>query len=394
MENPKMAKKVAGFFAKKGNKALASHEYREAAGKEKDTPAIAKREMKALKGAPAAMKNYEKKEHKSMGMACGGMTKRYAKGGAVKKMAMGGTPIPGGPVKSFTAPGGMAPGYGGGDSFTQTPPIKGVASPARAAGSGGMQDSMGGGMASRPMMTNPMATRPNPVGRVGVGMMAKGGAVKKYAKGGKTAFDVEFEKARAKGAGTKFTFGGKEIAAYRAGEEPESWHKGKSKAKSEAAPSKPAPSKAPAPRPTTQADTNRNIANAALESARMAARQQEKAARKREDAAMTPEQKFQRTLGENVADYGSLRQKSGASSSGPDYAGYPASKPKVDMEAAKRFSQLASQGGPMADYYAQQAKKFAGEGMNKGGAVRKYAKGGVVRGGGCATKGVGKGKFI
>jgi hypothetical protein len=85
MENPKMSKKVAGYFAKKGNKALASHEYREAAGKEKDTPAIAKREMKALKGAPAGMKNYEKKEHKAMGMKKGGMASCYAEGGMVKK---------------------------------------------------------------------------------------------------------------------------------------------------------------------------------------------------------------------------------------------------------------------------------------------------------------------
>ena len=85
----KMSKKVAGFFAKKGNKKLAAHERREAAGKEKDTPAIAKQEMKALKGAPAAMKNYEKKEHKSMGMACGGMTKKYAAGGAVRRPPAG-----------------------------------------------------------------------------------------------------------------------------------------------------------------------------------------------------------------------------------------------------------------------------------------------------------------
>ena len=182
MENPKMSKKVAGFFAKKGNKALASHEYREAAGKEKDTPAIAKREMKALKGAPAAMKNYEKKEHKAMGMKKGGMAGCYAKGGVVKKMAMGGipTPMPAGPVKGPMNPGSMAPGYGGGDSFTQSPlPVKGTAGPARAAGSGGMQ----GGMGARPMMTNPSPTRPNPVGRVNTMPMAKGGAVKKYAKG-------------------------------------------------------------------------------------------------------------------------------------------------------------------------------------------------------------------
>jgi len=97
MENPKMSKKVAGYFAKKGEKKLASHEYREAAGKEKDTPSIAKREMKALKGAPAGMKNYEKKEHKAMGMGMGmgmsgmsgykkgGMASCYAEGGMVKK---------------------------------------------------------------------------------------------------------------------------------------------------------------------------------------------------------------------------------------------------------------------------------------------------------------------
>lgn len=75
MENPKMSKKVAGFFAKKGEKALASHEYREAAGKEEDTKAIAKKEERALKGAPADMKDYESKEHKAMG---------YKKGGKIK----------------------------------------------------------------------------------------------------------------------------------------------------------------------------------------------------------------------------------------------------------------------------------------------------------------------
>jgi hypothetical protein len=75
MENPKMSKKVAGFFAKKGEKKLAAHEYREASGKEEDTKAIAKKEERALKGAPADMKEYESKEHKAMG---------YKKGGKVK----------------------------------------------------------------------------------------------------------------------------------------------------------------------------------------------------------------------------------------------------------------------------------------------------------------------
>lgn len=70
-----MVKKVAGFFAKKGEKGLAAHERREAAGKEKDTKAIAKREEAALKGAPKSMKDYESKEHKEMGFKKGGMPK-------------------------------------------------------------------------------------------------------------------------------------------------------------------------------------------------------------------------------------------------------------------------------------------------------------------------------
>ena len=89
MENPKMSKKVAGYFAKKGEKKLASHEYREAAGKEKDTPAIAKREMSALKGASSDMKDYEAKEHKAMGMSMGmkkgGMTGRTMKNGLMMR---------------------------------------------------------------------------------------------------------------------------------------------------------------------------------------------------------------------------------------------------------------------------------------------------------------------
>lgn len=42
-------------------------------------------------------------------------------------------------------------------------------------------------------------------------------------------FKQAFAEARAKGKGTKFTWKGKEIAAYKAGEEPESWKKGKAK---------------------------------------------------------------------------------------------------------------------------------------------------------------------
>ena len=189
-----MAKKVAGFFAKKGNKALASHEYREAAGKEKDTPAIAKREMKALKGAPADMKNYEAKEHKAMGMCSGGMTKKYAKGGGVEakgktqgkavRMAFGGMPtrMPAGPVKGPMNPGQMLGG-------TPSIPVKDMGARPTTVGSsvsgygGGDQGFTQSGMGARPAMVAP-AARPTPVGTVGVGMMAKGGSVKKYATGG------------------------------------------------------------------------------------------------------------------------------------------------------------------------------------------------------------------
>ena len=68
----KMESKVASYFAKKDEKKLAAHERREAAGKEEDTKAIAKKEERVLKGAPKAMKNYEKKEHKQMGFKGGG----------------------------------------------------------------------------------------------------------------------------------------------------------------------------------------------------------------------------------------------------------------------------------------------------------------------------------
>ena len=66
--------KAAGIFAKAGEKKLAKHEYREAAGKEKDTPAIAKKEMSVLKRAkaPKDVMDYEKKEHKTMKFARGG----------------------------------------------------------------------------------------------------------------------------------------------------------------------------------------------------------------------------------------------------------------------------------------------------------------------------------
>jgi hypothetical protein len=97
--------KAAGIFAKAGEKKLAKHEYREAAGKEKDTPAIAKKEMSVLKRAkaPKDVMDYEKKEHASMGMKKGGGIEskgktrgsvvRMASGGVVRKFAKGGSTV-------------------------------------------------------------------------------------------------------------------------------------------------------------------------------------------------------------------------------------------------------------------------------------------------------------
>jgi len=78
--------KAAGIFAKAGEKKLAAHERREAAGKEKDTPAIAKKEMSVLKRAkaPKDVMDYESSEHASMGMKKGGSVKKYAKGGGIE----------------------------------------------------------------------------------------------------------------------------------------------------------------------------------------------------------------------------------------------------------------------------------------------------------------------
>jgi hypothetical protein len=75
----KMEKKVANYFAKKGEKKLAAHENREAEGKEEDTKAIAKKEEQVLKGAPKAMKDYESKEHKEMGFKGGGAMSKMMK---------------------------------------------------------------------------------------------------------------------------------------------------------------------------------------------------------------------------------------------------------------------------------------------------------------------------
>ena len=77
----KMSGEMAAFFAKKGEKGLAAHERREAAGKEKDTRKTAKKEERALKGAPKKLREYEKKEHKEMGYAKGGKVDGVARKG-------------------------------------------------------------------------------------------------------------------------------------------------------------------------------------------------------------------------------------------------------------------------------------------------------------------------
>ena len=141
--------KAAGIFAKAGEKKLAAHERREAMGKEKDTPAIAKKEMSVLKKskAPKDVMDYEKAEHKSMGFARGG-------GIESKGKTRGKFFAEGGDVEGDTD----AEGYG----------------------------------------------------------------TKLEGKSAPQTFAQAFREARAKGAGTEFTWNGKKIAAYREGEGPSS----------------------------------------------------------------------------------------------------------------------------------------------------------------------------
>jgi hypothetical protein len=145
--------KAAGIFAKAGEKKLAAHERREAMGKEKDTPAMAKKEMSVLKKAkaPKDVMDYEKKEHKAMGFARGG-------GIESKGKTRGKFFAEGGDVEDDTD----AEGYG--TKITRVEP---------------------------------------------------------EAKKSQT-FSQAFREARAKGAGTEFTWNGKKIAAYREGEGPSS----------------------------------------------------------------------------------------------------------------------------------------------------------------------------
>ena len=171
VKDSKMPKKLAGFFAKKGEKKLAAHERREAAGKEKDTPAIAKQEERAMKNAPADMKNYEAKEHKAM---------EYKKGGKVrpKKDGKG--------KKQFSAMMARA----------MAPPAPAVSNPAGAPTAADMGAMMTGG---------PMSAAPPMGGGAGMSMgMKKGGMTKGMQHGG----GVE-SKGKTQGKMVKMASGGK-----------------------------------------------------------------------------------------------------------------------------------------------------------------------------------------
>jgi hypothetical protein len=77
-ESKSMVKKEAKFFQKKGGKELARHEFAEAEGKEKDTPARSKQEIAFMKRnkAPAAMLKHEMSEN----------DEGYARGGRIPKV--------------------------------------------------------------------------------------------------------------------------------------------------------------------------------------------------------------------------------------------------------------------------------------------------------------------
>ena len=102
---------TAKIFAKAGEKKLAAHERREAAGKEKDTPAIAKKEEAALKKAkaPKDIQEHEKAEHKAMGYKKGGHVKKHT-----KHLRRGGSSAPmGAPRRARPNPAALAAMMGG-----------------------------------------------------------------------------------------------------------------------------------------------------------------------------------------------------------------------------------------------------------------------------------------
>ena len=187
--------KLANLFAKAGEKKLAAHERREAMGKEKDTPAIAKEEMGAMKKAkvPADLVKYEKGEHKAMGFARGGGIE--SKG---KTKAMGFAR--GGGIESKGKTKAMGFARGGGIESKGKTKVKRY---------------NGEEYGSEVENDNTDAE--------GYGTKIEGKSAPQTSA--PQTFAQKFNEARAKGKGTEFTWNGKKIAAYRAGEEPESWKK-------------------------------------------------------------------------------------------------------------------------------------------------------------------------
>jgi hypothetical protein len=281
----KQEMKAAGIFAKAGEKKLAAHERREAMGKEKDTPAIAKKEMSVLKKskAPKDVMKYEKAEHKSMGFARGGgMESKGKTRGAMVKMARGGGVESKGKtkVKRFAEGGDFeddtdAEGYG--TKITRSP----------------------------------------------------------------RTFAEAFKEARKKGAGTEFTWNGKKIAAYKAGEEPESWKK-------------------PAPKAE-----DKDLSEVAVSAKKLPIA----------DSPMSSGPTSRKALGRDT------KYDKFVDAMAPGFK----EKPRADEPAPKFTAQKVD----VRNMFPRSASDRLGGGMKSGGSVKKFA-----RGGGIESKGKTRGRYI
>ena len=350
--------KAAGIFAKAGEKKLAAHERREAMGKEKDTPAIAKKEMSVLKKAkaPKDVMDYEKAEHKSMGFARGG-------GVESKGKTRGKFFAEGGDVEGDTD----AEGYG----------------------------------------------------------------TKLEGKSAPQTFSQAFREARAKGAGTEFTWNGKKIAAYREGEGPYS------KKSDDAAPR---PAAAPAAAPMARKFTDQKPDTSAMfpssrvkqyageqDSPASFARQQAAQAAKDKQDRADFEKRFSGAMGgANLAALdmagagaGVARKAGQAATEAAEAAmrgrnlrsrltltmnndkkmatenGTRSRANRVDDYAANFRSRGAPNDADKANRMASELEEMYGR-YKKGGSVKRFAKGGSImgRGDGCAQSGKTRGRFI
>jgi hypothetical protein len=354
--------KAAGIFAKAGEKKLAAHERREAMGKEKDTPAMAKKEMSVLKKAkaPKDVMDYEKKEHKAMGFARGG-------GIESKGKTRGKFFAEGGDVEDDTD----AEGYG--TKITRSP----------------------------------------------------------------RTFAEAFKEARAKGKGTEFTWNGKKIAAYRAGEEPESWKKSAKKTSADLEEVAVSAKKLPVESKPAAKPVESKPAAKPVESKPAAKPVESKPAAKPNEVAMAPARVRDNFLStyarRGYPDYSNKDVRKGAvegvlkgaelaalaagvgasarAGLGAVRAGMArfgrAGMARAEQEAASRAGVQAFK-KDVAETRAQESRKDIMEGMDKlrpkrdavkadedmgwfakGGSIKKYA-----RGGGIESKGKTRGKFI